>query len=348
MKKGKLHKVKKLVVTALILVVVLILALTAIACYNDYSGAWKPSNSEKINIPKNSSTSRIADILEEQDIIEMPLLFRITSKLTGNDGKYQFGEFELNSSMSYEQIMKTLQTPTWDKSEFNLTFPEGWTIKQIAEKLEENGVCDDDDFIKALEKNDFDFEFLKNIKKDKLEFNKMEGYVFPDTYTFKPNEDPKSVAKKFLSNFDKKYTDSMKQRCKELGFSQDELITLASIIQAEAPDVANMKKVSSVFHNRLKSDSGFAKLESDPTIKYGRETIEDDASQEVITAYNTYQSQGLPPGAICNPGIDAINATLYPDTTDFYYFCSNLDTREFFYAKTFEQHNVNLRKAGLR
>ncbi len=347
MGKRKLHKIKKLVTTVIILIFLAVLAYVAVACYNDYSGN-KEQEVAKIDIPKNSSTQRIADILEDEDIIEIPILFRIVSKFTGNDGKYQFGEFELNSSMSYEQIMKALQTPTWDKSEFNLTFPEGWTLEQIAEKLEDNGVCDDDDFIKVLEKNDYGFEFLQNIKKDKLEFEKMEGYVFPDTYTFKPNEDPKSVAKKFLSNFDKKYTDSMKQRCKELGFTQDELITLASIIQAEAPDVANMKKVSSVFHNRLKKGSPYPRLESDPTIKYGRETIEDEASQEVITAYNTYQSQGLPPGAICNPGIDAINAALYPDSTDYYFFCSNLDTKEFFYAKTFDQHNVNLRKAGLR
>ncbi len=348
MAKRKLHKLKKIVAATIFTIIIVALVCVALICYSDYSGIWKEQTTAKIDIPKNSSTQKIANILEDEDIIEFPLLFRIVSKITDNDGKYQFGEFEVSSFMSYEQIMKTLQTPTWDKSEFNLTFPEGWTIEQIAEKLEENGVCDDDDFIKALEKNNFEFEFLKNIKEDKLEFQKMEGYIFPDTYTFKPNESPDSVAKKFLNNFNEKYTDSMKQRCKELGFTQDELITLASIIQAEAPDVANMKKVSSVFHNRLKQGSPYPKLESDPTIKYGRETIKDEASQQVIMAYNTYQSQGLPPGAICNPGVDAINAALYPDATDFYFFCSNLDTREFFYAKTFETHNANLRKAGLR
>lgn len=126
-------------------------------------------------------------------------------------------------------------------------------------------------------------------------------------------------------------------------------MTLASIIQAEAITKEQMETVASVYWNRLNNPSSFPKLQADPTRVYGREIKSDMQiiDYDLIEAYDTYESDGLPPGPICNPGLDAIMAALYPADTDYFYFCSDLETGECFYATNLEDHNVNLRKCGL-
>ena len=106
-----------------------------------------------------------------------------------------------------------------------------------------------------------------------------------------------------------------------------------------------MKNISSVFHNRLNNPDKFPKLESDPTRIYAEDVIHvkaDITDETIENAYNTYQSAGLPPGAICNPGLEAINATLYPDDTEYFYFCANVNTGKVYYATTLEEHEANL------
>ena len=135
-----------------------------------------------------------------------------------------------------------------------------------------------------------------------------------------------------------------------MGKTLEETLTLASIVQAEAGDTANMKRVASVFYNRLNNSDDFPLLQSDPTSAYVRDVIipnSDYVTDNMKTAYDTYKGAGLPPGPICNPGLDAIKAVLYPAETDYFYFCSNLETGEFYYAKTLEEHEANLVKAGL-
>ena len=130
----------------------------------------------------------------------------------------------------------------------------------------------------------------------------------------------------------------------------EDVLTLASVIQAEAPDTKNMKMVASVFFNRLNNPDEYPLLQSDPTTNYVEKVIKPNIefkSEAMFKAYDTYQGAGLPPGPICNPGLDAINAVLYPAETDYFYFCSNLETGEFFYAETLDEHNQNLIEAGL-
>ena len=144
---------------------------------------------------------------------------------------------------------------------------------------------------------------------------------------------------------------NMMGRMNDLNLTLDQTMTFASIVQAEAPNKEQMRKVASVFWNRMNNSEMFPKLESDPTTKYVREIIKPNielANESMYIAYDTYQGIGLPPGPICNPGVDAIEAVLYPEETDYYYFCSNLETKEFFYAKTLKEHEKNLVVAGLK
>ncbi len=158
------------------------------------------------------------------------------------------------------------------------------------------------------------------------------------------------VAKKIYRNFDARITPDLYGRMNDLDMELEEVLTLASVIQAEAANTKDMKMVASVFFNRLNNPDEYPLLQSDPTTNYVEEIIMPNVefkSEAMFKAYDTYQGAGLPPGPICNPGLDAINAVLYPAETDYYYFCSNLETGEFYYAETLDEHNQNLVEAGL-
>ena len=236
------------------------------------------------------------------------------------------------------------------RDEVEVQFIEGSTIYEMAKKLEESGVCKANDFIETLNSKDFKYDFEKNIGENDLRVHKLEGYLFPDKYKFFLNDSPVNVAKKLLDNFNVKAMPTIEEKLSKTSLTQQELMIVASIVQKEAGNTKEMKKVASVYLNRLKNPGEFARMQADPTRDYAEElkshmTVID---RNVVDAYNTYVGLGLPPGPICNPGIEAIEAVLEPADTDYYYFCTNLSTGEFFYAKTLAQHNINVRKAGLK
>ncbi len=304
-----------------------------------------------IEIPANSGTESIAQILESEGIINEPVLFRIMSKLKGADGTYVAGIHKLRPNMTYSDVIEELQQAALNPREFvNITFPEGIRLNEAAELLEENGVCSAQEFIRAFNSGSFGFDFEKEVKTSTKKFYKMEGYFFPDTYQFYLDEDPRNVAKKVYKNFANKVTPNHMGRMKDMDMTLEEVMTLASIVQAEAARTSDMKMVASVFLNRLEVPDEFPLLQSDPTSNYVEEVIEPNLevySQDICDAYDTYKGGGLPPGPICNPGIEAIEAVLYPRDTSYYYFCSDLSTGEFFFAEKLEQHEENLVKANL-
>lgn len=233
-----------------------------------------------------------------------------------------------------------------------VTFPEGYTALEIAQKLEENGVCPEKDFMKAVQSSEAaeKFGFLSEMKNTEERAFLLEGYIFPDTYEFYTDESADSVLSRFLSNAQSKLTDEMKKKAEKLGYSIDEIITLASVIQAEAGDPKEMGKVSSVLHNRIES-ADYGLLQCDVTIHYVNENILvspylEGAKSRFTEYYNTYKKKGLPVGAICNPGLDAINAALEPEKTDYFYFVTDKDWN-YYYASTYDEHLKNCKKCGL-
>ncbi len=267
-----------------------------------------------------------------------------------SDNSFKAGVYQLNSNMSYDEIIIELRTGhIVEKIEKRLTFYEGMKVSEIAKLLEENFVCSAEEFITYINTDDFEYEFYEKLPENMdYRYYKLEGYVFPDTYDFFENESVESVADKFFANFDYRVSDELKARMQEMGMTIDETVILASIIQAEANSVDNMKLISSVFHNRLDSGNYMPFLQSDVTIFYvEKELIPLDKRNDdnYYAAYNTYERRGLPVGAICNPGLDAIEAALYPADTDYYYFVSDKNG-EFYYATTFEQHQQNVYKAS--
>ena len=238
-------------------------------------------------------------------------------------------------------------------------------LLEIVSALHEKGVVTDEQEFLNLCNSDYfdtDFTFLKDIKNKDDRYYKLEGYLFPDTYEFYVGEDPKSVISKFLNNYDNKivlhkekyFGNSKKttlvEEAAETGYSFDEILTIASIIQAEAASRDDMYEISAILHNRLKysHDSGVAKLNCDSTFYYPYRKAEDvpeSIKSSFKSKYNTDEIDGLPAGPICNPGIEAIKAAIKPNESDNLYFCHDKEENGStpYYAKTIEQHEANLR-----
>ena len=224
----------------------------------------------------------------------------------------------------------------------------------MADKLEEYKVCNASEFIALTNNYEYiqtlGYSFTDSINNPKERPFYLEGYIFPDTYEFYKGESPEKALRRFLDNTEVKLTAEYKQRADELGFTLDEIITLASIIQEESFTHDSLKNVASVLHNRLASPS-FSKLQCDVTIHYINDYVTNSQyltgnTDVFASAYNTYKCEGLPAGPITNPGLAAIEAALYPADTDYYYFVTDSEWN-YYYASTYAQHKVNCNKVGL-
>lgn len=311
----------------------------------DVVGVVQEDKQVTVNIPDGSSTNDIAEILSKAGVIETPATFKLYSKFKKADGKYKFGEYILNCKMSYDQVISALESGNERDDIVTVAFPEGLTLWEIGKKLEENEVCTAKEFADALETGVYEYDFMKDIPvDDDLRFYKYEGYVFPDTYNFFVDEKPSSVAKKFFDSFNQNVTTDLVEKMKEMDMTLDETITLASIIQKEASLPEDMNAVSGVFHNRFAQPDVYPQMQSDVTIFYVEKSIKPHlsiADQAMYDAYNTYKCAGLPVAPICNPGLDAIHAALYPDESEYNYFLT--DKRgNFYYAITMQEHEKNI------
>lgn len=256
------------------------------------------------------------------------------------------------SACNAEQSVPTTEPETTLSPTVSVTFPEGYSAVQIAKKLEKEGVCSASDFIsrvKDIDSLEGSYKFLSYISPENRAFA-LEGYIFPDTYEFYRGESADSVLARFLRNADSKLTDEHYSKAEQLGMSIDEIITLASVIQKEAGMKEQMNNVSCVLHNRLKS-ADFPKIQCDVTINYLNDYVIDSPYLDGDTTrfsqyYNTYKCDGLPVGAICNPGIEAINAALEPTDAEYYYFVTDKDNN-YYYAKTYAEHKENCKKCGI-
>lgn len=229
-----------------------------------------------------------------------------------------------------------------------ITFIEGSTLTECFKLLEENGVASFDDLMNVAQNYAFnDYKIYSDIPIDENRCFKLEGYLFPDTYDFFLDEAPESVIARFLSNTDVKITDEMRDRATELGYTMDEIIVIASIIQAEGAFENDAATIAGIIYNRL--DDGI-KLQMDSTYFYAHNDIASYVGEENVgeykEIYDTYTCYSLPQGPVCNPGMFAINAALYPEETDYYYFCHDKNGNTY-YATNYSDHLANCRKAGL-
>ena len=309
----------------------------------------QPDMAVEIEVPEGTDLEEYSHILKDAGVIKFPWMFQIVAQYEGM-GEIASGTFVVNRNMGYTSLMDAVEQSDQPRQTVTVTIPEGLTINEIADLMEENGVCSASDFIRDVNATDFGYDFEEEISQDENIYYSLEGYLFPDTYEFYTNDSALNVINRLMSNFESKI-EGVRAQIEQSGMSLHEVLTLASMIQAEAPDEENMALVSSVYHNRLNNAAEFPRLECDPTRNYANEVVADSAaagSQQAADAYNTYVSEGLPPGPINNPGMAAINAALNPAESNYYFFCSNLKTRQFYYAETLAEHEQNLTRAHLR
>ncbi len=321
---------------AVVLGISMLLSSWIITSVNEVLALARPDYEAIVEIPEDASRGDVAKILKKNDIIEHKTLFKVFAFFTKRGAEFPAGEYKLNSNMDYRAMLRRLTSKKAILNTVKVTIPEGYETSQIVKLLEDKGVCDADALSDAIANSDFDYDFLDGLPLGKT--NRLEGYLFPDTYEFYKNDLPERVIKKFLDNFSIRYTGEMEERARELGFTTHELITLASIVEREAT-AKDRENISSVFHNRLK-DKSYPYLESCATVQYvlgERKKVLSIADTKIDNKYNTYRYKGLPPGPIANPGLDAIEATLYPNNTDYLFFALQEDGTHKF-SKTYEEH----------
>ena len=307
-----------------------------------------------VEVVAGSTTNDIAEMLVEKELIDYPFCFRIYSKISGADGKWQVGAFSLSPDMGYATLVETLQTMT-PRETVTVTIPEGYTVEEIAKVLEENGVCDPESFYDAVVYGQFDYDFVRAIPlaEDGSAFGgriyRLEGYLFPDTYNFYVGSSGETVVARMLENFDRKLTAEIRQQIADRGWTIDEAIIIASLIEGEAASKEDMEKVSKVLQNRMEPNSGYPKLELCSTRDYVKAILPSVGGVAVTSvAYNTYEREGLPVGAINNPGMQALTAALNPSTAEdmqkCYFFATDYNTGITYFSQTFNEHERICRK----
>lgn len=315
---------------------------------SDYLGvslASDATDEKAIIIEQGTSAKKVADILEDAGVIKSSMFFRFYAKTSGYDNKFQYGVYYFCKQDSYEDIAEALTEKGALADEVQITIQEGLSIDEIADKMEQNGVCTADQFKRAVneaDKKKYNYEFMSGMatQTDGVHYN-LEGYLFPDTYRFYATGDKsgaEQAIKKMLEAMDKKLTDNgLYDRAKELNMTIHDVLTMASMIELEAGsgEYADKQGVSAVFWNRLNNWEGEAKkLQSDPTSKYPYNT----------DSYDTYKIVGLAPGGYCAPGLDSIKAVLYPTENSKHYFFVTDKNGKFYFNETNSQHNKTIRE----
>lgn len=347
--------IKSIIWIVAIILISVLLAGTLIIGTGEYLGIGPGRGKEVVvEIEQGMSTRQIATRLKESGAINNSLAFLLYSKLTGNSGKYSYGVYVFNNEIGYGDLAELLMNSGAKAETVTVTIPEGAgindytknvngedvTIKGIATILEEAGVCTRSDFLEALGNVGTESKLFEGAAVEKT-YYALEGYLFPDTYNFY-SYDSKECARlavnKMLGEMEERITDEMIEKAREKGYTVNEILTMASIVQLESGgNAAEAKNVAAVFYNRLDS-TAFPTLGSSPTCYYGNSFKYDDGR------YDTYKIKGLPPGPLCAPSMAAIEAALNPtENSPYYYFVTDA-TGKFYFHKTGSEQEATINK----
>ena len=284
-----------------------------------------------VKIREGISTAEIAERLAEKGIIDSSLRFRILARFYGYDDKFRPGSYTFTADMSDEEVFQKLLTG--EKKFVRSTVPEGFGVKEIAERLYNLDLVDKDEFLNAAA----DFAPYDYMRKRKNVFFAAEGFLFPDTYNVESDIEINEILELMAANFDDRVTPTMRVNAEKMGLSVYDLITLASLVEREVRYPEDRPIVAQVLLKRLKLNMP---LQTDATLQYLMDTPKEEVSIEdtqIDSPYNTYQHTGLPPGPIANPGMASIMAVLHPAETEYLYFVADRQGHNH-YAYTYEEH----------
>lgn len=345
------HRRKLFILIAIIVAIFLVGAISYI--WLDYAVKTpldtNNAPTQKVTITAGMGVAEISDLLVEQKIISGSLPFQYYVWKTGKKNDFKTGTFDLSPSQSVPEIVDQISGLL--SGEARVTIVEGWTNKDIKAVLSEKLVVESGgkgvtlaqreerarDFDAAVSllaqaSAPYNYEWLADVPPAQ----KLQGYLFPDTYRFFRDAPMGEVIDKLLRNFDQKLTAERRVKIAASGLTTNQVITLASIVQKEAVE-KDMPPIAGIFIERLREKQ---KLQSDATVNYVTGKQERQPSVEdtrIDSPYNTYRYDGLPPGPICNPGLAAIDAVLNPEMTDYRYFL-NASNGQTIYSRTYEEH----------
>ena len=335
---------KGIVYIVAVLVISVFASWTIIEVANDVFAFVKSDEAVTVVIEEDMTSADVAQLLYSNGVIKYPTIYELYVRIKEESTNYLVGEYEISPSMNYGDLNDAFTYIARTREQVVVTVPEGYTVDQIIDLLVKNGIGTKEGFIAAI--NEFEYtgyRFLEGLDNlDPQRKYRLEGYLFPDTYYFFKDASEVAVIDKFLVNFEHKVSEEYYERAEVLGMSMDDLIILASMIQAEGKSLTDFENISSVFHNRLASPRSFPKMQSDATLQYildKRKSALTAADLQIDSKYNSYLYAGLPPGSICNPGMDAINCALYPAETKYYYFLADGKGNTYF-SETNEQHEA--------
>lgn len=345
--------VKAITYIVFVLVISVFLALFIILVGNDVYALVKDDAEIEIVIPEYASLNDVTEILYEHEIIAYPSIFKLYAGYKKDDGQFLAGTYTISPSMNYDELLYAFKEKALTGTS-RITIPEGYTTDEIIDLLVSYGIGTREGYIEVINHYDFDYWFIDALEESGVSedrYYRLDGYLFPDTYEFYNASSEEVVINKLLKRFNQVFIESYTQRAETLGYTVDEVLIIASMIEKEAAGLSEFFTISSVFHNRLLNAAKYPYLESDATIVYA--IAHDTGVRKTLTAedttydsaYNTYTHQGLPPGAIANPSASAIRAALYPSDTNYYYFYSPSSNVTLF-AETWEEHQKNIATGG--
>ena len=286
----------------------------------------------------------IVDQLKENGLIQYKFLFQLYSLFSNADEKIVAGTYELNTDMDYRALVTNMSSSSSTRQTIDLTIPEGYTIDQIFTLLDEEGVSTVEQLQETAATHDYAFDFLDDIPLG--DYHRLEGYLFPDTYTFYLGEDPLYVINKMLVNFYNRMEEYFPNFTEESQYSLHDIVIIASMIEKET-DGEDYRDIASVIYNRLETPgaetAGY--LQIDATLVYiNGGKVPTDADRQIDSPYNTYLYQGLPAGPISNPGMESLYAAMNPNDTGYFYYVLNPETGRHDFSRTLSEHQAKVQQ----
>lgn len=315
---------------------------------NDVLALVKEEKPVTLRLTEETASADVAEQLKEEGVIQYAFLFKLMTGFKKADS-FDPGTYEVNSNMDYGQLINTLQATKSTRSVVTVTIPEGYSLKEICALLVEKDVVREDVFWDVVNNYDFAHFMLEDVP---MVENRLEGYLFPDTYNFYTNYEKPDAARdkahtvdvvnKMLNNFVKKYTKAMRNLTEARGMTIADVVKVASLIEKEAKLSEERTTISGVIYNRLESSS-FPYLQIDASILYvtGHKEALTAEDLTIDSPYNLYTHEGLPPTAICNPGVACMMAAIQPENHKYYYYVAKPDGGHLF-AKNKDAHNRNI------
>ncbi|MFF2480477.1 endolytic transglycosylase MltG [Paenibacillus sp. NPDC058071] len=341
-------------------VVISLLSIMIIGAGSVFLYVWtglKPTKAgepKQVVIEKGSSAFVVSDVLEKQGIIRNSFIFKYYLKLKNEGTRFQAGTYELSPGMDKDAVIAKLNSgETVKEDTIKFTIPEGFTVLQIADKLAADKLVDRDKFLALADSATADWgdiEAVRSIPKDGKLHHRLEGYLFPETYELKMESTEQDILNRMLAELDKKLDalpENWQEAMEERKLNLHQLLTIASLVEREVVVKDERAIVSGVINNRIKKGMP---LQIDATVQYLLDKPKERLMEKdllIDSPYNTYKTKGLPPGPIASPSLASIEAALYPEETDYFYYVTKKDgSQSHLFAVTYKEHLKNIEKSN--